>query len=296
MEKRLILRGFGVGALGGLLAFLFARIMAEPVIQSSINYESGRDAMEDKLRHLAGLAPNPPGPDIFSRAVQRNVGIGTGLILFGAAMGGLVAVAFILANRRTRGRIRPRVLALLIAGTGFLGIYLVPYLKYPANPPAIGHPETIHARGFLYLAMVAISLLSLTAAIIAAQRMSKRFGGWNATLLAGAGFVVLIAVVMAVLPPLGHLHYNLTHYGNYSTETPQPLRNSRGVIVYPGFPADVLFKFRLYSVINQLILWTAVGLGFGALAERVMAGSRAQTDQRREPSGLTARTWPDQAS
>ena len=144
--------------------------------------------------------------------------------------------------------------------------------------------------------MVAISLLSLTAAIIAAQRMSKRFGGWNVTLLAGAGFVVLIAVVMAVLPPLGHLHYNLTHYGNYSTETPQPLRNSRGVIVYPGFPADVLFKFRLYSVINQLILWTAVGLGFGALAERVMAGSRAQTDQRREPSGLTARTWPDQAS
>ena len=55
MEKRLILRGFGVGALGGLLAFLFARIMAEPVIQSSINYESGRDAME----RILALAERP---------------------------------------------------------------------------------------------------------------------------------------------------------------------------------------------------------------------------------------------
>ena len=170
MEKRFVLRGFGVGALGGLLAFIFARIMAEPVIQSSINYESGRDTAQDVLNKAAGLAPAAAGPDIFSRAIQRNVGIGVGLILFGAALGGLFAVAYVLVYRRVQGRMRPRVLAALLAAAGFVGIYLVPYLKYPANPPAIGHPETIKARGFLYLAMVIISLLSLIAAVMAQRR------------------------------------------------------------------------------------------------------------------------------
>jgi hypothetical protein len=282
MEKRLILRGFAAGALGGLLAFVFARIMAEPVIQASINYESGRDAMGDALRRAAGLGPYPPGPDIFSRGIQRNVGIGVGLIAFGAAMGMLFAVAYILISRRTHGRLRPRVLALLIAGAGFAGIYLVPYLKYPANPPAIGHEQTIQARGFLYLAMVVISVITLAVAVLAAVRLSRRHGGWNAALLSGLGFVVVIAIAMAILPPFGHLHYNLTHFGNFATETPQPMRDARGAIVYPGFPADVLFKFRLYSIINQLILWATLGLGFGALAERMLVAPRSSLVQSRQ--------------
>ena len=96
MEKRLILRGFGVGALGGLLAFIFARIFAEPMVQKAIDYESGRDAAQDALRKAAGLTVDAAGADLFSRGVQRNVGIGVGLILFGVAMGGLFAVAYIL--------------------------------------------------------------------------------------------------------------------------------------------------------------------------------------------------------
>ena len=51
-----------------------------------------------------------------------------------------------------------------------------------------------------------------------------------------------------VLPPIGHLHANVARFGQHATETPLPLRDSHGQIVFPGFPADVLFKFRLYSV------------------------------------------------
>jgi hypothetical protein len=289
MEKRLLLRGFGAGALAGLLAFIFARIMAEPVIQAAINYESARDAENDKLLRMAGLPARAAGPDIFTRGIQRNVGIGVGLILFGAAMGLLFTVAYIIIQNRTQTRVRPRVLALCIAGAGFLAIYLVPYLKYPANPPSIGHPGTIRDRGILYVAMVLISLICTVTAFVSARRMAPRFGMWNASLLAAAGFVVVIAVVMKVLPSLGHLHFDQTHYGPFSTETPQPLYSTphgpsdvagHGPIVFPGFPADLLFKFRLYSIINQLILWTALGLGFGALAERVFAGSRETSEQR----------------
>ena len=55
------------------------------------------------------------------------------------------------------------------------------------------------------------------------------------------------------------------------TETPLPLKNAKGVIVYPGFPADVLFNFRLYSIAAQLVLWGAIGLIFAPLADRLLA-------------------------
>jgi len=46
MVRALVLRGAGVGALAGLLAFVFARIFAEPVIQAAIDYEGGRGEAE----------------------------------------------------------------------------------------------------------------------------------------------------------------------------------------------------------------------------------------------------------
>jgi hypothetical protein len=271
MEKRIILRGFGVGAFGGLLAFVFARIMSEPFIQKAIDYESGRDAAQDALRKAAGLSVGAPGAEVFSRGVQRTAGIGTGMVLYGIAMGGFFAVAYILIQRKTRSELRPRVLALLVAGAGFLTLYLVPFLKYPANPPAVGHGDTIGPRTALYMTMVVASVVFLIGAVILARRLTARFGGWNATLLAGGAYIVVMAVVMVILPPLGHLHTNVVQFGRQVTETPLPLRGPNGQIAYPGFPADVLFKFRLYSLISQVILWSTIGLAFGAVLERMLA-------------------------
>lgn len=270
MERRFILRGILVGAFGGILAFVFARIFAEPQIQRAIDYESGRDAAQALLDKAAGLTPEAAGPDIFSRTIQADVGIGAGMVAFGAAMGGLYAVAYILACGRT-GNLRPRNLALLVALGGFLGFYLIPFVKYPANPPAIGHEETIRDRGGLYLLMVVASIAFLILAVWLGQRLKPRFGNWNATLLAGLACVVALGIVMAVLPSFGHLHTNVEQYGRHATETPLPLKDSQGRIVYPGFPADVLFDFRLYSVAAQAILWAAIGLCYAPLAERLFA-------------------------
>ena len=291
MEKRIILRGFGVGALGGLLAFIFARIMAEPYVQKAIDYESGRDAAQNALRKAAGLPVGAGGPEVFSRGVQRTAGIGTGMILFGLAMGGFFAVAYILVQRRTGSRLRPRVLALLVAGAGLLSLYVVPWLKYPANPPAVGHGDTIGQRTLLYVIMVVASVGFLIGAVVLARRLTARFGGWNATLLAGGAYVVVMAVVMLILPPLGHLHANVVRYGQQLTETPLPLRGHDGRIAYPGFPADVLFKFRLYSLLSQVILWSTIGLAFGPLLERMLApAARSATapDSGRVPTARPA--------
>jgi hypothetical protein len=280
MEKKIIGRGVLAGALAGLLAFIFARIFAEPQIQAAIDYESARDAAQAVLDKAAGLPLEPAGPDIFSRTIQANIGIGTGMILFGVAMGALFAVVYAVCLGRV-GNLRPRSLALLVAGGGFLGIYLVPFLKYPANPPSIGHPDTIGVRGGLYVVMVVCSLAFLGGAVWLGRRLKPRFGNWNATLIAGAGFIVLIGVVMALLPQLGHLADNVREYGVQPTETPLPLRNASGTIVYPGFPADTLFLFRFYSVAAQLILWTTIALVFGPLAERLLVPkSKKPADDR----------------
>jgi Probable cobalt transporter subunit (CbtA) len=275
MEKNLILRGALVGALGGLLAFIFARIFAEPVIQRAIDYESGRDDAQAALDKAAGLAPEAMGPDIFSRTIQANIGIAVGVILFGVAMGLLLAVVYSVTVHRV-GNLSPRNWALILAGGLFLGFYVVPFVKYPPNPPSIGHPETIADRTGLYLLMVVCSLAFLLGATWLGRRLAPRFGNTNAILLAVGAFIIAIGIVMLVLPSLGHLSANTAEYGVVATETPQPLRDPSGTIVYPGFPADDLYLFRLYSITAQAILWATIGLCFAPLADRLVntGGSR----------------------
>jgi predicted cobalt transporter CbtA len=70
-------------------------------------------------------------------------------------------------------------------------------------------------------------------------------------------YLATIVVVMVLLPTVD--------------ETPQPLRDASGAIIYPGFPADVLYEFRLLSLATQLVLWVTIGLVFASLAERLVA-------------------------
>ncbi|SOD71746.1 probable cobalt transporter subunit CbtA [Jatrophihabitans sp. GAS493] len=275
MVKKLILRGVLAGAVAGLLAFVFARIFAEPIISKAINYESARDAAQEALNKAAGLPTEAAESEIFSRTIQANLGIGVGMIAFGAAMGALFAVVYCVCLGRV-GNLRPRSLAMLIAGGGFLAVYLVPFLKYPANPPSIGHADTIKQRGGLYLLMVFASVVLLAGAVWLGQRLKARFGNWNASLLAGAAFVVLIGTLMLLLPEFGELSANLQAYGRHATETPLPLLDPKGNIVFPGFPADDLFQFRLYSVAAQVILWGSLGLVFAPLADRLLSPGAEQ--------------------
>src|SRR6201999_1439555 len=111
----------------------------------------GRGEAQDALATAAGQAPEAAGPEIFSRGIQANVGIGVGMILMGVALGLLFSVAYALVHGRVA--VRPRVLALLVAGGGFLTLYATPFVKCPATPPAVGHESTIADRSGLYLIM-----------------------------------------------------------------------------------------------------------------------------------------------
>ena len=304
MEIRIILRGALSGVIAGILGFAFARVFAEPVIDKAIAYESGRDDVLAALNKAAGRVVAPDGPEIFSRTIQSTIGIATGIIVFSAAMGALVAVAYLVLHGRFR--IRPRNLAWMIAGFGFLGVYLLPFVKYPANPPAIGHTFTITTRGQLYLSVVACSLILLGLAVCLARRLAPRFGLLGAVLTAAVAFLVVYGVVIGLLPALGDLPGNVAAssqfgYARAATETPQPIVNilstpltvggkviAPGQIVYPGFDADVLWKFRWYSVINQALIWLTVALVFGALLERFLGEPRREPEARQAPGPVPA--------
>ncbi len=229
METRTVLRGALAGAIAGVLGFVFARIFAEPVINQAIDYESGRDDILGKLNEAAGFAVGPDGPEIFSRTIQSSVGIATGVVVFSAAMGALVAVAYVVLHGRVH--VRPRNLAWLIAAFGFFGVFLLPFVKYPANPPAIGHTFTIETRGHLYLTMVAGSLILLGLAVYLFRVLVRRFGTATAAALTVGGFLVVYGLLIRLLPSLGDLPANVdaVHqfgFARAATETPQPITNT----------------------------------------------------------------------
>ncbi len=120
MEIRVILRGVLSGFVAGIFGFVFAPIFAEPYIQQAIDYESGRDAAIAAIAKAQGTIIAPDGPEIFSRTIQSNIGIATGIIGFSMAMGAIVAVAYLVLHGRFG--IRPRTLALIITGLGFQGV------------------------------------------------------------------------------------------------------------------------------------------------------------------------------
>jgi len=255
MEKQIIGRGLVAGALAGVLAFVFARIFVEPVIDRAIGFEDGVGAAHEAM-HGGG---HEHGAEVFTRGVQANIGMGFGVLAFSVAMGVLFSVVFAVTYWRV-GSVSARLLSLYIAGGMLLSLYVVPALKYPANPPAVSLDETIRQRTLLYLLMVVLSAALFVGAVYLGRQLVARLRTWNATLVAAGSYIVAIAVVMLILPTID--------------ETPGPLRDDAGNIVYQGFPADDLYEFRLLSLGTQVVMWATIGLVFAALASRLLGEKR----------------------
>jgi len=255
MEKRIIGRGLLAGAVAGVAAFVFARGLLEPAIGSAIAYEDG---INEAMAHAHG--GHDHGVELFSRGVQANVGMGFGVLAFAVAMGALFAVVYTVAYTRG-GPMSPRVLSVVVAGGMLLSLYVIPFLKYPANPPALSLDETIRQRTLLYVLMVALSAALFVAAVWAGRRLAPRFGGWNTTLMAAGGYIVAVGIVMLILPTID--------------ETPGPVHDESGAVIYQGFPADTLYEFRLYTLGTQVVMWTTIAVVFAPLAARLL-GERRQ--------------------
>ncbi|MEV6829397.1 CbtA family protein [Amycolatopsis sp. NPDC051102] len=239
MMKTLLVRGMLAGLIAGVLAFGFAYAFGEPSVNTAIGLEEpgGHSHSHD------ASAPSPEEEELVPRDIQSTLGLLTGVLVYGVAIGGLLSLAFAFAQGRL-GNLRPRVTALLLTAGAFAVVFLVPFLKYPANPPAVGQPGTIGSRTELYFGFVAVSLLAGILATVFGRKLADRLGAWNGFLLAAAGYLVVIGVVAWLMPVVDE--------------------------VPPTFPASTLWSFRTASVGTQVTLWLALGLSFGAFAEKTL--------------------------
>ena len=240
--RTLLVRGMLVGLAAAALALIFAWVFGEPQIGHAISFE-------DQQARLAGAAP---APELVSRTVQETFGLAVAIGLVGLALGGLFSIAFAICYGRI-GRFGPRATSALVAAGAFVAVELVPFLKYPANPPSVGNPATIGHRTVLYFTMIAISVAAAIATIRLGLRLATRFGNWNASLLAAAAFIAVVTIAYLALPAVN--------------EVPR------------DFPAVVLWRFRLASIGTQAVLWTTLGLLFGALTERSLAAAHQRSGQ-----------------
>ena len=235
--RALLVRGMLVGVAAAALAYLFATVFGEPQVEHAIGFED------------AHTMPGMAAPEIVSRTVQSTLGLGVAVLVYGAALGGIFALAFAFAYGRV-GPLGARGTSLLVAVVGFGAVFVVPFLKYPANPPSVGNPDTIGRRSALYFTMLAISLAAAIGAVIAARNLTPRLGVWNAVLVAAGGFIVIVSVAGWLLPGINE--------------------------VPADFPATVLWRFRLASLGIQAVLWATFGLAFGAWTTRSLRRQHAR--------------------
>ncbi|MEV4441409.1 CbtA family protein [Streptomyces sp. NPDC049577] len=228
--RALLVRGMLAGLAAGLLALAVAYLLGEPHVKAAIAFEEAHS--------------HEHGEELVSRTLQSTAGLATGVLLYGVAVGGIAALAYCVALGRV-GRFGPRATALLVSLGALVAVYVVPFLKYPANPPSVGEPDTIGKRTTLYFLMIVLSVLLSVGAVILGKRLAPRLGGWYATVAAVAALVAAVTLAYLFLPAVD--------------EVPE------------DFPATVLWRFRLAALAMQCTLWAGFGLIFGELAERVLA-------------------------
>ena len=230
----LLRRGLVAGLLAGMVAGLFYLIAGEPVVQQALRYESA--------------AAGGHAVEVFSRGTQR-VGLVAGVALYGTAMGGVFGFLYTVLEPRLAGATAWER-SLRLAAAAFASAWLVPFLKYPSNPPGVGDPATGPYRTRLYLAMVAVSL----AACVGAWLLSRALAGRGVPraphqLVVGAAYLVVILSAYALLPEV-RLETNV--------------------------PTAVLWDARKASAAGQALLWLSLGVTFGWLSLWAESRSRAR--------------------
>ncbi|MGW5387766.1 CbtA family protein [Nocardia sp. NPDC003963] len=240
----LLLRGLLAGLIAGLLAGVVGNFVGEPKVDAAIAIEEAA-APADEHSHDSGAGQahdegtgHSHGDDAVVSRPWQKFGQFLADALAGMAFGAIVATAAHYARRFTSLPGQRLVLGLGLAG--WVALVAVPFFKYPANPPAVGDPETIDDRTLLWLAAVVLGLVAVSVGgflwkALRAQPESVRL------IAAVAGFVLVTTVGYVLLPGVNE--------------------------VGSDFPASLLWEFRTASLAVSTTLWLSIGLAFAALTE-----------------------------
>ena len=256
-----ILRTLGHGVTAGAAAGSFAYLLAEPVMDRAVRLESARVREQETRARAAGQIVEHHA-DVFSRQTQHlgllGAALGTGI-----ALGVIMAVPFALLHRRDE-RSRRWHNSLRLGASAFFGIYLVPFLRYPPNPPGVGDPGTLDQRTHAYLIAIAIGLIGAIATNRVRIDLSYRGVSDPQRQLAVTAVLAATVALTFLLPA-----------------------NSDALDV----PAGLLWQFRLLTLATSVLLWGTLSVEFGLLINR-QAQLTAATGNCPEAATKVARWRP----
>ena len=188
-------------------------------------------AGEGPLQRAIDLEP-AGGGELITRTGQRAGGV-VAALLVGAVLGVAFSVALALIRRPSSPATDSWLAPVGWAALAFTVLHLVPFLKYPPNPPGIGESGTVGRRTGLYLALLAWSVVAAWAGSRARRWLTRR-GHTDAVARPGAVAVTagLLLVAFAFLPA-----------------GPDP----------DAVPASIVWSFRLASIGGWAGFWAVTG-------------------------------------
>jgi len=164
------------------------------------------------------------------RGWQKSGQVLAGAIL-GTSIGALFGIVYVLSrNALPQGSDLKK--SFTLAAVMWFTIYIIPFLKYPANPPTVGDPETVVLRSILFLTFIALSGFGAVGFYQLYKRLqSKKFAAF-------IGYGVFIAIIFALMPP-----------------NPDEV----------SAPMDLVNGFRAMSVVAVSVFWASLAVIFGGL-------------------------------
>jgi hypothetical protein len=155
--------------------------------------------------------------------------------ILGMSIGALFGIVFVYSrNSLPKGHTVKKTFVL--AAIMWLTIFLIPFLKYPANPPTVGDADTVVLRQILYLLFIAISGFSAVGFFVLYKKLQNKKKGF-----AFIGYAVFITAVFFIMPP-----------------SPDEVTA----------PMDLVNGFRTMSIIAVSTFWVAEAIILGALWQK----------------------------
>ena len=224
------------GAIAGTILGAINQIAVEPYIERAIELEM-RNAAQ------SGQVMNNPSEFAAYRFWQKGGEIIAGTIL-GLSIGSLYGIVFAYTHSSISGTNNNKKKALIVASVMWLVLFLMPALKYPPNPPAVGDPETIYYRQSLYVEFLAVSGFSALGLAFLYRKMVVA----SSNDIKKAMMIIIPSVYVAIMA------------GAYLAmpANPDPI----------NAPIDLIIGFRITSAITISMFWALLGVIFGAFWDK----------------------------
>lgn len=217
------------GAIAGTLLGLINQVMVEPVVDDAIEIETQNMISEGKIVDRQEVNS--------IRLWQKGGEIVAGTIL-GTSIGALLGLVFVYARNSLPGS-NDKKRGIILAGIMFFVLFLVPALKYPSNPPAIGAPETIVYRQSLYVGILAVSGFSALGLALLYRSINQKE---SKKVVIPLIYVAIVAIAFIVFPP-----------------NPDDITISM----------DLVMNFRIVSTLTMGIFWGILGIVLGSFWDKV---------------------------